>query len=300
MDKLAPKAQAAGGALVRAVADAMAANGLGVMATGELAKSEQFSAVQQAVGAGGQIFQGLRQAGGISTDLLANGGAFTEALKQQAVEAAKAAGLSDAEAQKAGIAVVVLLLRDQLNASIESGQKLSAQTQALLDEAKANGIEIVADPLLEQLAVQKSMDASLKAIAGGRGAVGPSGLKTPGGSSGRPTVSAAGGFRGITGDVGGGLGPLFQSHPGEMVSIIPRELVSQLGPRGDSARLGGGLNLSQSTGDVNVRIDGGGSNAGQLRDMVTAAVKDALRLVGGTANAELVQFLDKRYGFGRP
>jgi hypothetical protein len=85
-----------------------------------------------------------------------------------------------------------------------------------------------------------------------------------------------------------------------MVSIIPRELVSQLGPRGDSACLGGGLNLSQSTGDVNVRIDGGGSNAGQLRDMVTAAVKDALRLVGGTANAELVQFLDKRYGFGRP
>lgn len=166
IDKLGPKAQEAGGALVKAVADAMAANGLGVLATGNLAKSEKFGAVQTAVQGAGQVFQGLRQAGGISSDLLANGGQFAEALRAEAVAAAKEAGLSDAEAQKAGLAAVAPLLRDQLEASIQSGQKLSAQTQQLIDEAKANGITIVADPMIALLDQSKEQTGLLRQIAG--------------------------------------------------------------------------------------------------------------------------------------
>jgi len=169
MDKLSPKAQEAGGALVKAVADAMAANGLGVLATGDLAQSETFKAIQDAVAAGGQIFQGQAQAGGITTDLLANGGAFADALRKQAEEEALKAGKSAEEAQKIGLATIAPLLRDQLEASIRSGQKLSEQTQALIDEAKANGIEIVADPLIAQLEVQKEIRDELRKQNGSSG-----------------------------------------------------------------------------------------------------------------------------------
>jgi len=196
LDKFGPRAQAAGGALVKAVADAMAANGLGVLATGALAKSEKFGAVQQAVGASGQIFQGLRQAGGISTDLLANGGDFAEALRAEAVAAAKEAGLSDAEAQKAGLAAVAPLLRDQLEASIQSGQKLSAQTQQLIDEAKANGITIVADPMIALLDENKEQTALLRKIAGEGSGIGGDFEDRAGQAKGIPQFAGgSGGFR---------------------------------------------------------------------------------------------------------
>ena len=254
MDKLSPKAQAAGQALIKAVADAMAANGLGVLATGELAKSEKFSAVQQAVGAAGQITTGLRQAGGIDSAFLQNGGAFADAMREEATAAALEAGLSSAEAQKAGLQAISPLLRDQLNASIESGVALSAQTQQLIDEAKANGINIVADPLLEQLAVQKSMDASLKTIAG----------------KGTPSHAA-----GVVGVPRTGLALL---HRGE--SVIPANFsmpsMSSLPLGGGSSSLLGGRRSGARTSvsaPVNISINGSGLSPEQITHAVTAAVR---------------------------
>lgn len=285
LDKFGPAAQAAGGALVKAVADAMAANGLGVLQTGALAKSDKFSAVQQAVGAAGQITQGLRQAGGIDTNFLANGGAFAEALRQEAVAAAKEAGLSDAEAQKAGLAAIAPLLKDQLNASIESGKELSAQQKALLDEAKANGIEIVADPLLAQLEVQKSIDATLRGIAGQGG-----GLAGAGGTKGEFTQrrSAAAGIPGLfTGPSSPRLD--LQLHPNEMLTVTPGVT---------SASLAGGFSASgaSSTPDVTygpgsiaptIIIPGSGLSQGQLSAAVADAMNRVLREGTHPVNATL-------------
>jgi hypothetical protein len=169
MDKLSPEAQAAGGALVKAVQDAMIANGLGYWATGKLAQNEQFKAAQGAVGAASQVIGGMRQAGGIDQALLANTGALAGALKTQATEATIAAGMTAEEAQRVGIATIAPLLKQQLDASMASGKELDANTKALLDEAKANGIDIVADPLLQQLDVQKQQLAELQKISGGGG-----------------------------------------------------------------------------------------------------------------------------------
>jgi hypothetical protein len=279
MDKLSPKAQAAGNALVKAVGDAMVANGLGFLPTGKLAESDSFGAVQGAVGAAGQITQGLRQAGGIDTNFLANGGAFADALREQAVAAAKEAGLSDAEAQKAGLAAVAPLLKDQLNASLESGQKLSAQTQQLIDEAKANGITIVADPLIASLDTQNKMLAELRKISGS----GDTSPATGGGSNviGSPVdftrgrLHAASGLHGFTGSGS----PLIQTHPGEYVAVLPGVAsMGQLAARagGSASLLGGsvsgGVSAPSVSMPVQIHINGANQSPQQIADAVVYAL----------------------------
>lgn len=218
MDLLTPKAQAAGGALVRAVQDAMIANGLGYLANGELAKSESFNAAQTAVGGVTQIMGGMRQAGGIDSALLQNAGGMAGALQEQATAAAEAAGMAPAEATKVGFATIAPLLQEMVNSSIASGQKLSADQQALLDEAKKNGINIVADPMIESVAVQKESLSVLRSIAGQKG----------GGAAGRDRgdgIPSASGFGPrVAPNMGGGLGPLIQTHAGELVWVLPAAL----------------------------------------------------------------------------
>jgi hypothetical protein len=250
MDELSPKAKAAGQALIAAVGDAMVANGLGFLPTGALADQsteagKKFGAVQQGVAAAGQITQGLRQAGGIDTNFLANGGAFADALKEQAVAAALEAGKSQEEANKIGLAAVAPLLKDQLNASLESGQKLSAQTQQLIDEAKANGIDIVADPLIASLDVQNKMLAELRKANGTPdsnqtpststtgGPVGPAGGRTDGGGR---TFHAAGGMSYLTGDHSPRLN--LQLHPNELLTVTPNATAALRGGSSSSTNAG--------------------------------------------------------------
>lgn len=221
MDQLSPKAQAAGSALVKAVQDAMVANGLGYLATGGLAKSKEFQAAQGAVGATSQIMAGMRTAGGIDANLLAQSGAMAGALKEQATQAALATGMGQAEAERAGMATIAPLLTEMLNSSIASGEQLSDDQKALLEEAKKNGINIVAAPLLQQLDVQKEQLAVLRQIAGG-----------PAAGEGEPgrTHSAAGGFGEIlTPRLIPPGGAQFQVHEGEGVLVVPRSKMAKRG-----------------------------------------------------------------------
>jgi hypothetical protein len=287
LDKFGPKAQAAGGALVAAVAAAMAANGLGVLDPA-LAKNEQFSAVQSAVGAAGQITQGLRQAGGIDTDFLLNGGAFADALREEAVAAALAEGKTQAEADKAGLAVIAPLLRDQLNASLESGQKLSGQTQALLDEAKANGIEIVADPMIALLDESKEQTGLLHKIAFGffAGDKGDESIDSRAG--GRQTFSAAGGLDLLTGPRSPRLD--LQLHANERLRVTPG--VSSASLVGGSSSGGPGGGGASVTFSPNITINAAPNWTGaQFEASVTAAMTNAVK----QGSPELTRALGRKY-----
>jgi hypothetical protein len=198
--------------------------------TGALRESEAFSATEGVATDLAKLIAGMREAGIVDEGSLAAGGAAAKDLQAAAVAAATEAGLPATEATRAGFAAIAPVLREQLNASIQSGRELDANTQALLEEAKANGIEIMADPMIQSLAVQREQLGVLRSIAGqDRG--GPE----PGGYGGG--VSAATGFGPmITPNVGGGLGPLIQTHPGELAMVIPR---SKMGPGGLISAAGG-------------------------------------------------------------
>jgi len=214
MDKLSEPAQAAGNLMIKAVQDALAKSGMGFMATGALAKNEAFGAAQSGAGAMAQLMAGMRGAGMVDTGLMAVAGAGVGALKDQAVQAALASGMSQAEAEKAGMAAIGPLLREQMNSAAASGKQLDANTKALLDEAKKNGIEILADPAYQQLDELKGIRAAVE--GGAKNNVIPF-----------PTTYQ--GDRGDNFTSAGGFGPkllqhdtVFQAHKGEHVMILPR------------------------------------------------------------------------------
>lgn len=237
--------------IIGKVSDALVKSGLGILDQ-RLKDSEQYQNAQGAAGDVAGAISGMSQADMVDAGLTAAGGEAARALKDEAVAAATAAGLPAAEAQKAGLLAVANILREQLNASIRSGKELDANTAALLEEAKANGIEILADPALQQLDVSKQQLAVLQQIAG----------QPAGGGKREDAVPAAGGFGPmVTPDLGGGLGPLIQTHPGELAMVIPRSRMGRDGfmsaasgiyaPRsGRSGRAGGGVSVA-----VNVSAD---------------------------------------------
>jgi hypothetical protein len=157
------------GTMVGKVQEALLASGLGFMATGPLRESKEFGAAQGMASDAAQLLAAMREAGFVDSGLMGAASQSAEELRQQAVAAAEAAGVAPAEATKAGFGAIAPLLREQLNAAMASGQELDANTQALLAEAKANGINIVADPIVQQLAVQKDMLGELRAMNRGGG-----------------------------------------------------------------------------------------------------------------------------------
>jgi hypothetical protein len=229
-------AKAAFSKLIGKVSDALMKAGLGVL-DARLSKSEEFMGAQSAAADVTQILTGMRQAGIIDDDTIRASEEATIALRDQAIAAARAAGLSEAEAQRAGSAAVAGLLREQLNVNKATGRQNSSQLDALLAEAKANGIEILADPAVEAVEVAKESRDYLKTIAEGpppepskegkKSYEGDTSQNTGGSRTeeqdrgGRET--AAKGFGPvITPNLGGGLGPLIQTHPGELVWIVPK------------------------------------------------------------------------------
>jgi hypothetical protein len=197
----------------------MAKSGLGYMATGALRESKQYGAAQTAAGGAGQVLAGMREAGFIDAGLTTAMGGLASELQRQALEAAKASGLGDEEATKASFGAINDILREQLNASLASGQELDANTKALIEEAKKNGITIVADTALQQLAIEKLALAELQKLNGTGVAPPPNYRDTTMG--GDPDYSSARGFgefrpKRIRG------GARFRVHDGEGVIVFDR------------------------------------------------------------------------------
>jgi hypothetical protein len=221
-----PALQGAIAGIEAKIAEALAKSGLGFMATGALKGSEAFGAAQGAARSGGQVLAGMRQAGMVDAGLQAAMTGLATELQRQAIEAAKAAGLSDQEAAKAGSGAIVDLLREQLNASLASGKELDANTQALIDEARANGIEIIADPMLQQLKVQQQSLTELEQIKGLMAGGGEAFDKFGSFVSGRTFSAQTGLPPAIMPNMGAGVGPLIQTHPGELAMVLPRTQVA--------------------------------------------------------------------------
>jgi hypothetical protein len=152
-------------AMIAQVSEELLRNGIGVL-DARLAGNQQFAFLSQAAALITQTVAGMSQASLIDVTLLANATMATGDLIAQQTQVALAAGMSQAEATRAGFGANAALLQAQLEASLLSGTGVSADLQALLDEAERNGINIVASPLVQSLMVQQSMDAHLSKIAG--------------------------------------------------------------------------------------------------------------------------------------
>ncbi|HWX25582.1 MAG TPA: hypothetical protein VN083_11090, partial [Vicinamibacteria bacterium] len=172
MTDLSAEAQKYAGFLVAGVNDAMVAHGLGYLASGTLAdtktkEGKSFAAVETAAGGEAGMLSGMSKAGGIDLDYLKNAGGLAGALEAQAQAAAIASGMAPAEATKTGFAAISPVLTAELNASLQSGKALDDNTKQLIEEAKKNGIAIVAEPMIEQVAVSKQILATLQGKASG-------------------------------------------------------------------------------------------------------------------------------------
>lgn len=191
--------------IIGKVGDALLRTGLGIL-DGRLQESQAFTDTQKTASDIASVIQGMRQAGLIDEGLLGAAGAAAGEVKQQAIDAALAAGLSPEEAARAGSAAIAPLLREQLNASLQSGKELDANTKALLEEAKKNGIEILADPAIETLDVAKQQLDVLKQLAGSK--------------TGLPTTSAARGVGPFVSKTEG----LIHYHPNELIWVLPKNM----------------------------------------------------------------------------
>lgn len=212
---LSESLQAALGSILGSVQDALLKNGLGFMATGGLRDSKAFGEAQGMSGDLAGVVRGMRQGGAVDSGLLAAGGVAAKELQAQAVAAAKEAGATDQEAQKAGFGAVSDLLREQLNASIQSGKALDENTKAMIEEARKNGIEILADPQIESLGVQKEMLGELKRMGSG-------GYRPPDESFARGTR----GLRVLRSDM------IAKMHAGEGMMVIPKDEMARMGYAG--------------------------------------------------------------------
>lgn len=202
------------GRIADEVRQALLKAGMGYALDERLTNSAAFQGAQGLAGGAAQAMSGMRQAGMVSAGLMGAGGTIAKETMTAAVEAAKAAGLSDTEAQQAGFGAISDLLREQLNASIASGRELDSNTAELIAQAKANGIDIIADPMVESVATEKKMLAELEKMNGSRPS---SGKVSPDGDGSGDVVSAASGLR-----------PVRASMPG-IVNYHPNELVSKNG-----------------------------------------------------------------------
>lgn len=250
------------GTLIGKVQEALLKSGLGYMATPGLRESEAFMGAQGMAGDIAQLLAGMRAGGAIDSGLLAAAGASAEELRAQAVAAAEAAGMAPAEATKAGFGAIAPLLREQLNAALASGQELDENTKALIEEARRNGIEIVADPMVESVAVQKQMLKELQHIG-----------KRGGGVPDEAYASGTIGLRRVKRDM------LAQIHEGEGFLVVPRDKMGQ-GVFGSFAR---GTEEELGEGRYprgGVVVPGGGINvpSGGTTESASAAVEEIREL----------------------
>jgi hypothetical protein len=250
MDRLAAGGLSAGltdalQKIIGKVGEALLRNGLGILDS-RLKESEAFQGAQGTATDIAQVLAGMREAGLIDEGLLSAGGAAAGELQKQATAAALEKGLSPEEAARAGSQAIAPLLREQLNASVQSGKELDETTKQLLEEAKANGIEILADPAIESLDVQRKQLDVLHDIARQGGAGGGA-------------IHAAKGLGPVKmPNMGGGLGPLIQTHADELALILPAHMAR----RGGLLHAAKGVFDDDGGGGGGSRTGGGGGGGG--------------------------------------
>jgi hypothetical protein len=226
--------------LIGKVQDALLKSGLGYMASPALRESEAFMGAQGMANDIAQLLAGMRAGGALDSGLLTASGGAAEEIRAQAVAAAEAAGMSTADATKAGFGAIAPLLREQLNAALASGNELDANTRALIEEAKKNGIDILADPAIESVAVQKDMLKELQAMN-----------KSGGGMPDASYASGTIGLRRVRRDM------LAQIHAGEGLMVVPKDRMGQ----GTFASFARGTD-DDDPGTWGGRVAGGGAAGG--------------------------------------
>ena len=104
-----------------------------------LGKNEKVAGASAAATGVGQVLTGMGNAGFMTNDILK---ASTE-IATGALAQAKAGGATD----KQGLELIAPLLSQLVNATLASGGKISPELQALLDQAKEQGVTILEEPI---------------------------------------------------------------------------------------------------------------------------------------------------------
>lgn len=136
----------------------------GIQGLMALAENEQVSPYLQAAQAQGQFVTGAMNAGVYGSSMQGD----SAVIARQTIGQLRANGATDEQAYQA----IGSLLQANVNAAIASGRGISADLQALLDEARANGVDIVADIGVQQLEVLKAIYSQLGGMGGFSGSGG--------------------------------------------------------------------------------------------------------------------------------
>lgn len=131
-----------------------------------LAENEAFKAAVEGASALADSFRGTVELVGLSSQTMADFGAVAKATFDEAVAGAIEAGATQEQAQRAALQAVIPLLSQMQSAAIQTGVALDANTQALIDQAKAAGIEIPVDPLIQVVDLLKEIADTLREIGG--------------------------------------------------------------------------------------------------------------------------------------
>jgi DNA-binding transcriptional MerR regulator len=142
-----------------------------------LAQNQAVAPYLQAAQAQGQFVTGAMNAGVMHTGMQQD----SVDIAQETLTNLRQNGATDEQAYQA----IGGLLQANVNAAIASGQGISSDLQALLDEARANNVNIVADIGVQQLEVLRAIYHQL----GGMGSLSGSGGSVPtGGGTGLPSM----------------------------------------------------------------------------------------------------------------
>lgn len=192
-----------------------------IVGLSNIAKNEQVSPYLQAASAQGQFVTGAMNAGIYSTGMQDD----SVKIAQQTVGQLRQNGATDQQAYQA----IGSLLQANVNAALASGRGISRDLQALLDEARNNGVDIVADINVQQLEVLRAIYAQLGGL-GAPGSTGGTGDTGGSASTGTPSGIRQGEF-----NPGGGDGPMIPERWMADGGIVTKPTVVGVGEAGPEA-----------------------------------------------------------------
>lgn len=202
----------------------------GIQSLMALSQNAAVSPYLQASQAQGQFVTGAMNAGVMTGSMQTD----SVAIADETLTKLRENGATDEQAYQA----IGSLLQANVNAAIASGQGISADLQALLDEAKRNGVNIVADIGVQQLEVLRAIYHQLGGIASFSGGGGAS-VAAPGGSF---PADGGGGYGAGSGGGGGEYGgrgepimPRNYEHAYASGGIVTKPTIGLVGEAGPEA-----------------------------------------------------------------